>query len=826
MAVIETWYNQDLSAPVQVQYIKGNVFSQDNNGNLIGVNVYKDGQAATLSGSVSASVIRADGATVAVTGALSGNRASVTLPQACYAVPGVLSVVIKLTDGTTVTTLCAVVANVYQSSTDAVVDPGTIIPSIQSLISAIDAAIASIPADYSSLWNAIKLMNDGGNIDFFVGNSRFFNGYYSGSTYNGNGTQAVPPFSGWNVLLVHVVKGATITIAGMPTVAGAQSNWLNSETLTDVKQVAWNAQECNGTHECITEWLAMSAYRMDPDSITITYAMREDLQSQETETREIANTTRQFAENNDFAMFAEFIRQYISEDNAISGKYYWHNGINTSSGQNVYIIPPFRVYAGIWYSFINVYGYFCTLAYDDGTFEALTESTTTKETIYKQMEKNGWAYVTVYDAQLYDAMVVAGDSAYNKKYFMGYSANPNNTPIADIVAQNMQNGVGSSENISPWGAQSYTVNGNAVSYNAPSSGNTGFYISPNHRVNISKIKIGIDVESAGGGQMTVHIWDKNTSDFANHLYTLKTINDSAIIDVDLATVSTRRPSLDLNNWVVLLSNTGNSFTFNFNSITIYTDSGVPNDVDGNTLGEIIGKLYGVTSKEPLYIECGAGKQYTRLRDAIQAAETIRGSTVVVYPGVYDLTNEFAAEIAAASGDVGIELSNDVYVKFLSGAYVKALFPESSVWISDHFQPFYAGGSGFVLDGANIEAQNCRYCVHDERGGADVKYHNVYKNCRMKFTLDDPAQSGGTRKYMQCIGGGLGKYGYIEIDGGHYTTVNNERTGQYSQQPISYHNGYSDGCDSKIFIKDVYLADEGIIRLGCYGSSTIKTPVYV
>lgn len=159
MAVIETWYNQDLSAPVQVQYIKGNVFSQDNNGNLIGVNVYQDGQPATLSGSVSASVIRADGATVAVTGVLTGNRASVTLPQSCYAVPGVLSVVIKLTSGTTVTTLCAVVANVYQSSTDAVVDPGTIIPDINALIAEIEAAVAQIPPDYSGLKRTIASTN-------------------------------------------------------------------------------------------------------------------------------------------------------------------------------------------------------------------------------------------------------------------------------------------------------------------------------------------------------------------------------------------------------------------------------------------------------------------------------------------------------------------------------------------------------------------------------------------------------------------------------------------------------------------------------------------
>lgn len=165
MAVIETWYNQVRTQPVQVRYIDGNVFSQDNNGNLIGVNVLEeDWTASTLSGSVSASVIRADGATVAVAGSLSGNQCSVVLPQACYAVPGVLSIVIKLTSGEAVTTVGAVVANVYRSSTDTAVDPGQIIPDISALIATIDAAVASIPLDYSNLsksdeLNGLKIIN-------------------------------------------------------------------------------------------------------------------------------------------------------------------------------------------------------------------------------------------------------------------------------------------------------------------------------------------------------------------------------------------------------------------------------------------------------------------------------------------------------------------------------------------------------------------------------------------------------------------------------------------------------------------------------------------
>lgn len=156
MAQIETWYRQDLKQPVQVHHLPGNVFSQDNQGNLLGVEVFEDGVPASLSGTVSANIVRSDGGTVAATGTLSGNKLSVVLPAAAYAIPGVISVVIKLSSGgSSAVTLLAVVALVYASSTDTPVDPGTIMPSIQDLIDEIEDAVASIPSDYSSLSNAV-----------------------------------------------------------------------------------------------------------------------------------------------------------------------------------------------------------------------------------------------------------------------------------------------------------------------------------------------------------------------------------------------------------------------------------------------------------------------------------------------------------------------------------------------------------------------------------------------------------------------------------------------------------------------------------------------
>ena len=155
MAQIETWLNQDMLEAVKVKYLDGNVFSQDNAGNLIGVILKRGGEDYSGGGTVSANVIRADGVTVAVSGALYGNVATVVLPQSCYVVPGPISIVVKITASGAITTICAVVANVYQSSTDTVVDPGTIIPSIETLIAEIEAAVASIPADYSDLWQTL-----------------------------------------------------------------------------------------------------------------------------------------------------------------------------------------------------------------------------------------------------------------------------------------------------------------------------------------------------------------------------------------------------------------------------------------------------------------------------------------------------------------------------------------------------------------------------------------------------------------------------------------------------------------------------------------------
>lgn len=155
MAQFETWLEADLQKMIKPQMLTGAVFSADSMANLVGVKVYNGGAPATLGGSVSGKVIRADGSTVPVSGTLSGNAASIVLPQAAYAVVGPITISIAVTEGGATTTLACAVGVVTRTSTDTTVDPGTIIPSIDALIAQINAAINSIPADYSALLAAI-----------------------------------------------------------------------------------------------------------------------------------------------------------------------------------------------------------------------------------------------------------------------------------------------------------------------------------------------------------------------------------------------------------------------------------------------------------------------------------------------------------------------------------------------------------------------------------------------------------------------------------------------------------------------------------------------
>lgn len=151
MAQFVNMYNVELNdgaAPVvplkQMHYA-------DIKANRFGAIVTLNKEPLPLSGTCTGTAILEDGSTVPMTGTVSGNTAYIELDSSCYSVEGQIEVYVKLTTGGVATTLVAGVGTVRRTETDAVIDPGTIIPSVSALLTAIDEAIASIPADYSAL---------------------------------------------------------------------------------------------------------------------------------------------------------------------------------------------------------------------------------------------------------------------------------------------------------------------------------------------------------------------------------------------------------------------------------------------------------------------------------------------------------------------------------------------------------------------------------------------------------------------------------------------------------------------------------------------------
>lgn len=156
MDIFERWFEQDLTKKVGIQHAESLAFSGNNESNVVGVYVYKDGVPAELAGTVSGTVIRPDGMTVPLTGTLDGNAVSAVLTEACFAAPGYIGVALTVTSGDITMTVLKATFEVEPIETGTVVDPsGEITANVAELISDIEAAVATIPPSYSDLLAAI-----------------------------------------------------------------------------------------------------------------------------------------------------------------------------------------------------------------------------------------------------------------------------------------------------------------------------------------------------------------------------------------------------------------------------------------------------------------------------------------------------------------------------------------------------------------------------------------------------------------------------------------------------------------------------------------------
>lgn len=137
----------DVDAEIQMTPLKSLYASGDKNAHIFELSLYRGTEEMDLSGaSAQGYFIRADGYTVPITGAISGNVVTLTLSEGCYYVVGNFNLIIKVSIGESRKSVFWGNGYVVRSMTDAIVDEENVIPSLDELLAQIAAAESAAKA--------------------------------------------------------------------------------------------------------------------------------------------------------------------------------------------------------------------------------------------------------------------------------------------------------------------------------------------------------------------------------------------------------------------------------------------------------------------------------------------------------------------------------------------------------------------------------------------------------------------------------------------------------------------------------------------------------
>ena len=141
------YYREDIG---DIELESGSVFRSFNNkmiasgdvsGNRYGVRLLKGGEPVSMTGAACVGYfIRADGITLVINGAVSGGVAYVELPAAAYAVGGNFTLAVKVSGTGFAETMRIVDGTVVLTTTGAISDPSSEVPSLADLMAVISRA--------------------------------------------------------------------------------------------------------------------------------------------------------------------------------------------------------------------------------------------------------------------------------------------------------------------------------------------------------------------------------------------------------------------------------------------------------------------------------------------------------------------------------------------------------------------------------------------------------------------------------------------------------------------------------------------------------------
>lgn len=155
MAFIPIERTSCLDSAINIDRLSGAMFTQENEAHQFVITCTQNNAQLTLTGTITAKVVLANGNTVELVGTIDGGKAVVTLTQPCYNTAGRIQISIFNTVGSTKLCIYAAIAYVQTAEHGELIDGSQIIDSVEDLIADIQAAVATIPPDYSTLSNQV-----------------------------------------------------------------------------------------------------------------------------------------------------------------------------------------------------------------------------------------------------------------------------------------------------------------------------------------------------------------------------------------------------------------------------------------------------------------------------------------------------------------------------------------------------------------------------------------------------------------------------------------------------------------------------------------------
>ncbi len=132
--MIERVFRVDTELPMVRQRLRDVLVKGDRCAHCIRVELNRSGAPLTGLGQVHGYAVRPDGVTVVAEGSVADNCLEVTLPPACYDVPGRVELLVRAEKGDTILTALWLEMLVAGGVTDEAMDPGNIVPSLSDLL--------------------------------------------------------------------------------------------------------------------------------------------------------------------------------------------------------------------------------------------------------------------------------------------------------------------------------------------------------------------------------------------------------------------------------------------------------------------------------------------------------------------------------------------------------------------------------------------------------------------------------------------------------------------------------------------------------------------